>query len=88
MLLRPRWRRVEWILYMGANLLTFLSKHSLVAPPLQSIGRYVLVLFPGFILLGDWLSGLSSRWRQVYLLLSSLLLVLFSCLYVLAVFIG
>lgn len=88
MLARPRWRRWDWIIYLGLNLGVFLSKHSLVATPLQSVARYVLALFPGFILLGDWLSRREPRARFLYLLASATLLLLFSALYALAVFIG
>jgi hypothetical protein len=73
---------------VGLNLGVFLSKHSLVATPLQSIARYVIVLFPGFILLGDWLSRLKPRVRFLYLSASTALLLLFSAFYALAIFIG
>jgi hypothetical protein len=88
MIVKRRWRRGEWIIYVGLNLGVFLSKHSLVATPLQSIARYVLVLFPGFILLGDWLSRLPRRPRLLFLMASATLLLVFSALYVLAIFIG
>ena len=88
MLIRPRWRRWDWIIYVGLNLGVFLSKHSLVATPLQSVARYVIVLFPGFILLGDWLSRQQPRGRFLLLVSSAALLLLFSALYALSVFIG
>jgi hypothetical protein len=73
---------------MGGNLAFFMSKHSLVASSWQSLARYVLVLFPAFIVLGDWLASLSPRWRFAYLLTSSLGLLILSALYAVGWFIG
>lgn len=88
MLRRPRWRVWAWVIYMLANLAFFLSKHSLTASSLQSLARYVLVLFPAFIVLGDWLAGRSARTRFFYVLGSSLGLLLLSALYAVGWFIG
>jgi hypothetical protein len=84
----PRWRRGEWVLYTLANLIVFFSKHSFVASSLQSMSRYVLVLFPCFIVLGDWLSARPPGARFLYLLLSSVGLMLLSVLYALWFFVG
>jgi hypothetical protein len=88
MLRRPRWRVWPWVIYTCANLAFFLSKHSLTASSLQSLARYVLVLFPSFILLGDFLAGCSPRVRFACVLASSLGLVLLSALYAVGWFIG
>lgn len=88
MLRQARWRRVDWLIYMALNLAVFTSKVSQVASPLQSIARYVLVLFPGFIVIGDWLSRQPRNRRHGLLFASALVMGVFSMLYVLAVFIG
>ena len=88
MLRRPRWRVWGWVIFMVANLAFFLSKHSLTASSLQSLARYVLVLFPAFIVLGDWLAGRTARTRFFYVLGSSLGLLVLSALYAVGWFIG
>jgi hypothetical protein len=88
MIARPRWRKPEWLLYIGANMSIFLSKESFVASSLQSTSRYVLVLFPVFMIIGDWLSQQSQRVRFVYLAISGICLIVLSMLYPLWVFIG
>jgi hypothetical protein len=88
MVLNPRWRRIEWLLYMGVNLLFMVSIHTVRASYLQSLARYVLALFPAFILIGDWLAQRGPRVRFAYLTLSSLLLVVLSALSALWWFIG
>jgi hypothetical protein len=88
MVMRPRWRRAEWITFAAANMLLFLSKRSFVASSLQSMSRYVLVLFPVFIVVGDWLSS-RSRWtRLLYTVLSGAMLILLSVAYSLWLFVG
>jgi hypothetical protein len=88
MLIRPRWRRWDWLAYTFPNLILFLSKQSAVASSLQSISRYVLILFPVFMILGDWLSRASPRVRFLYITVGSIWLVVFSVLYSLWIFIG
>jgi hypothetical protein len=88
MLVNPRWRKPEWLIFMALNLGVFFSKHSFIASPLQSVGRYVLVLFPGFILLGDWLARMRPRRRFALVTSSSALLLVFSALYAVAMFVG
>jgi len=88
MILRKRWRKPEWLLYMGANLLLFMSKDSFVASSLQSTSRYVLVLFPAFLLIGDWLSRQSKRSLFSYLSISSIFLIVLSACYALWFFVG
>jgi len=88
MIARERWRKPEWLLFLGANLLLFFSNESFLASSLQSTSRYVLVLFPAFLLIGDWLSRQTHRVRFIYLSLSGSLLVVFSMLFALWVFVG
>lgn len=78
----------EWLIYYGVNLVVFTSKANSLISPMQSIGRYVLILFPGFVYLGQWLSGLQSRKRFGYLVVSSALLVTVCGLYVIGFFVG
>lgn len=79
---------VEWLIYFGLNLVMVTSKVTTVVSPLQSIGRYVLVLFPGFIFLGEWLACLTPRQRFWYIVASSTLLFAFCGLYVIGFFVG
>ncbi|HEY70012.1 MAG TPA: hypothetical protein G4O08_05445 [Anaerolineae bacterium] len=88
MMVRPRWRRWEWIAFAGANMLLFLSKKSFIASSLQSMSRYVLVLFPAFILLGNLLAQRSRRTRLVTIALSSTGLIALSAAYTLWIFVG
>ncbi len=88
MVLRPRWRRPEWLIFAGANMLLFLSKRSFVASSLQSMSRYVLVLFPAFIVLGDFLSSRGRNTRLLYTALSSAALIVLSMAYGLWIFVG
>lgn len=78
----------EWLIYYGVNLVVFTSKANSLISPLQSIGRYVLILFPGFVYLGIWLSGLNPRKRFAYMVVSSALLVAVCGLYVIGFFVG
>jgi hypothetical protein len=88
MLKNPRWRRGEWIIYMGLNLGVFISKHNLIWSPIQSITRYTIVLFPGFIMLGEWLSRQGKRRQLLYLAVNEILLLLSAVMNALNVFIG
>jgi len=88
MLVQARWRRAEWLIYVGLNLMAFTTKRNLVASSLQSNSRYVLTLFPAFIVIGDWLARQKPGWRFAYLSGSSALLLVFSALYALWWFIG
>ena len=88
MIVRPRWRRWEWIAFSATNMLLFLSKKSFVASSLQSMSRYVLVLFPVFILLGDFLAKQSRRTRLFYTILSSTGLITLSAAYAFWIFVG
>lgn len=85
---RPRWRRFDWLAYMVVNMLMFLSKQSFTASSLQSMSRYVLTLFPAFIVIGDWLARQGPRARHVYIAASSAGLLIISALYTLYVFVG
>jgi hypothetical protein len=84
----PRWRRWDWLAYMVVNMLFLLGKRSFEASSLQSMSRYVLALFPAFIVVGDWLAGQGSRVRFAYVAVSCAALVTMSALYSLWVFIG
>ena len=88
MLANRRWRRVDWLIYMGVNLSVLLSKHAVQASYLQSLARYVLALFPAFIVIGDWLAHRGPQVRFAYLTLSGALLIVLSALYALWWFIG
>lgn len=79
---------IEWLIYTGINLLVFTSKANSLISPMQSIGRYVLILFPGFIYLGNWLAGTQARKRFIYILVSSSLLIAVCGLYVIGFFVG
>ena len=65
--------------YVGVSLLPTLLL-PIAGMPLQSIPRYVLVLFPGFVVLA-WL-GRKPAWHRVVLYPSALLLAFFTALYV------
>jgi hypothetical protein len=73
---------------MGVNLSIFLSKDSFIASPLQSTARYVLALFPTFIVLGDWLGRQSRPLRFAYVTISSSTSLPLSVFYTLWIFIG
>jgi hypothetical protein len=88
MIANPRWRRAEWLVYMALGLAVFFSKRSVQAASLQSLARYVLVLFPAFIVAGDWLSQSSERVRFIYAVVSSIGLLVLSVGYSLWWFIG
>src|SRR5574340_801512 len=78
----------EWLIYTGINLLVFTSKANSLISPMQSIGRYVLILFPGFIFLGNWLANAQPRTRTRYIIASGSLLVAFCALYAIGFFVG
>ncbi|MCJ7511955.1 MAG: glycosyltransferase family 39 protein [Anaerolineales bacterium] len=88
MIARKRWRRPELLAYMLINLVVLLSRHTVGAASLKSLSRYVLVLFPAFLVVGDWLAAVQPRTRFWYLTASSCLLLLCSVLYVFWVFLG
>ena len=88
MIKRASWTKPEWLVYMLVNFALFLSKHSLEASSLQSITRYVIVLFPAFVFLGHWLTQQRKRVRFLYLSLSSSMLVVLSICYALWIFVG
>ena len=64
----------EYGLYMGGILLYTLSRHDLSGRALLSVSRHVLVIFPGFMLLG---AAGRHRWLHRLILYSSLALYLF-----------
>ena len=88
MIVRRRWRRPELVAYMVVNLVVLLARQTEGAPSLKSLSRYVLVLFPAFLVIGDWLAAISPRSRFWYIVASSSLLIVLSVLYVLWFFIG
>jgi hypothetical protein len=85
-----RWRKfpIEWLLYWGINLSLYLSKIHYTASSLQSMSRYVLTLFPAFILIGQWLSKQSSLTRYLYNSISATLLIVLTVLYSAWIFVG
>jgi hypothetical protein len=88
MVLRKRWRRPELLAYMLVNLAVLFGRHTEGAPSLKSLSRYVLVLFPAFLVAGDWLASTPRGIRFAYLVVSSTLLLILSTLYVFWWFIG
>jgi hypothetical protein len=88
MAIRPRWRRPELLVYMGVNLMVLFGRQTEGAPSLKSLSRYVLVLFPVFLVIGDWLAHSRRRVRFAYLMVSSSVLLILSSLYVFWWFIG
>ncbi len=84
----PRWRRPELLVYMIVNLVILLGRYTEGAASLKSLSRYVLVLFPGFLIVGDWLASKSHRTRFWYVTVSSSLLLILATLYVFWFFIG
>ena len=88
MALNPRWRRVELLAYMLVNVVFLLCRKAEDATSLRSFSRYVLVLFPAFLIAGDYLAHTRPRTRLLYLAVSSSLLIVLSGLYALWFFIG
>jgi hypothetical protein len=88
MVIRKRWRRPELLAYMLVSLAFLLGRHTEGAPSLKSLSRYVLVLFPAFLVVGDWLASTDRRIRFLYIAASSAILVILSSLYVFWWFIG
>ena len=82
MLIRPRWRCGEWLLCSGSNLILFSGVHTLVASAWRSIARFVLVVFSGFIILGNWLVERPRRFGFGYLSISLSLQIIFSSRYI------
>ena len=88
MVINPRWRRTELLVYMFVNIGFFLSRRTESAASLKSMSRYVLVLFPAFLIAGDYLKHARSVTRFLYLILSSSLLIILTALYPLWFFLG
>jgi len=78
----------EWLIYFGLNLIVFLSKANSLISPMQSIARYVIILFPGFILVANWISEKSARSKRVYVLLSATVLIITCSFYAIGFFVG
>jgi hypothetical protein len=88
MALNPRWRKVELLAYMLVNVVFLLARKAEDATSLRSLSRYVLVLFPAFLIAGDYLAHTRPRTRLLYLAVSSSLLIVLGGLYALWFFIG
>ncbi|KPK95298.1 MAG: hypothetical protein AMJ88_01485 [Anaerolineae bacterium SM23_ 63] len=88
MAFNPRWRKIELLAYMLVNIGFLLSRRTENATSLKSISRYVLVLFPAFLVAGDYLKQARSATRFLYLVISSSLLIVLSALYALWFFLG
>lgn len=78
---QARWRRPELLAYMAFNLVALLGRHTVGAAALKSLSRYVLVLFPAFLVVGDWLASARPRARFAILAVNGSLLLLASILY-------
>jgi hypothetical protein len=85
---RARWRRPELLAYMVLSLVALLGRNTVGAAALKSLSRYVLVLFPAFLVVGDWLATARPRTRFAYLAVSGSLLILASILFTLWFFLG
>ncbi len=83
-----RWRRPELLAYMIVNLSFLLGRSTEGAASLKSLSRYVLALFPAFLVVGDWLASKGRRIRFLYVTASSSMLLILSTLYVFWYFIG
>ncbi len=88
MLARKRWRRPELLGYLLVSLAVLLGRHTVGAASLKSLSRYVLVLFPAFLVVGDWLAQAGPRLRFWYVSFSASLLLILSVLYVFWFFLG
>jgi len=88
MLVRPKWRKWELIAYMAVSLLGLLSRGGYGVASLKSFSRYVLVLFPAFIILGDFLSTARRPVRFIYVVVSCTLLIIASVMFTLWFFLG
>ncbi|HBC72857.1 MAG: hypothetical protein UX91_C0002G0015 [Candidatus Amesbacteria bacterium GW2011_GWB1_47_19] len=66
--------------YAFFNLASFLTPT--LSGTFTSVPRYLLLCFPSFILLGEWLGKTDTVWRRSYLFFSLILLVLFTSLFV------
>jgi len=82
------WNKPEWCIYTVINLAIFFSKQSYVHSSLQSISRYVLVLFPIYIFLGHWIAQQGYRTRLIYISISSIGLSVLTVYYTLWIFVG
>jgi hypothetical protein len=71
MLWGPAFRRPEWLLYMALHLIVYTGFTTLEASAWRSAARYLLTLFPGFLLLGHELATRSPRVRFTIVALSS-----------------
>ena len=88
MIVHRRWRRPELVVYMIVNMVVLLARRTEGASSLKSMSRYVLVLFPAFLVIGDWLAWSSPRSRFWYIVISASLLIVLSVLYVFWFFLG
>lgn len=88
MAINPRWRKPELLAYMLVSLAFLLSVKAEAATSLKGLSRYVLALFPAFLVLGDYLATAQPKTRFIYLVTSSTLLLALSALYAIWFFIG
>lgn len=88
MCLRPQWRKWELIAYMLVSLVALVSRNTTGAASLKGLSRYLLVLFPAFLIAGNWLSTIRRPVRFVVILTSSILLIVAGALYALWFFLG
>ena len=88
MLVRSKWRKWELIAYLAFSLLALLSRGGYGVASLKSFSRYVLVLFPAFFIIGDFLSTTSRQVKFIYVVTSCTLLFAASILFTLWFFMG
>lgn len=89
MVLTENYRKeFDLILYCFFTYLSFIVWQSDIVSPYQSITRYVLSLFPLFIILANWVKNLPVLGQRIYLSISLMLMLLASALYTLVIFVG
>ena len=89
MILQKKFRaQTGLLIYSAVTLAAFLPWKSDLVSPYQSATRYVLGLFPLFVVLANWLRSRSIHLRLLYIAASATLLLITSALYTLWFFVG
>ena len=71
--------RLSYGLYMASVLFVVLMQNFRPPYPIAAFPRYVLVLFPGFMVLGSMVRNKALHWAMIYL--STMLLSLFTAMF-------
>lgn len=71
--------RLSYGLYMASVLFVVLMQNFRSPYPIAALPRYVLVLFPGFMVLGSMVKNKALHWAMIYL--STMLLSLFTAMF-------